>query len=217
MSPLAKIYDREHYITVKPPPPLKAFINIRNCKLKESWQSFGPRTPQSSTPAIIDVTLLSQKTPATAVYCAFLNERSSVCEVTLFLLVFIPQSHLNCFIDRTYFFCARVFPIIRFYCLHPSLLLLFLYHHANKAHLKQNENSEELLIAQPQDNTNHEASLRWSAAVNSPKTTNHHQNDPKVKMHHNTTTVWSCAVLSPSGSQSVNREEEWSHCLRLLI
>lgn len=75
MPPFAEIYDPEHYITVKPPPPLKDFINIRNCKVKESWQSFGLHTARSSTSAIINVKLLSLTTPVIVLYCVLWNDK----------------------------------------------------------------------------------------------------------------------------------------------
>lgn len=40
----AVIHNPEHYITVEPVPPLKGFINIRNCKVKESWHPPLPST-----------------------------------------------------------------------------------------------------------------------------------------------------------------------------
>lgn len=100
----------EHYITVEPVPPLKGFINIRNCKVKESWHPPLPSTSARLT-----------ETPSKCIFCLVLLLHSYVHVKWLLFkfenrLFFFPPSHLS----STLIIPSVRFFIIRFYCHHLS-------------------------------------------------------------------------------------------------
>lgn len=153
ISPFVVIYDPEHYITVKPPPPPKGFINIRNC---EGVLAHTSVLKPCNTKCITTV----NENPFCVLKWKIMW--SSVCKDAVALFVLSFKSTCFSFLHLTWAaYWLHLFLLFLFYyqiLLPPFMSPSRFYHHANKARLKQNDNLEEPIITlswEPKDNTNH--------------------------------------------------------------